>query len=97
VNLFTISLSTPFCETQLKAIPFNEVRSGRGHESFLQEILGARNLVHYLARLFPLFVNANLAGPLFLSCVPFFERPSEQQAVEMYRPLAFLACSLPVR
>jgi hypothetical protein len=33
----------------LTAIPY-EVRSGRGHESFLQGILGTRNLVHYLFR-----------------------------------------------
>jgi hypothetical protein len=34
----------------LSTILFNEVRSGRGHESFLQAILGTRNLVHYLFR-----------------------------------------------
>jgi hypothetical protein len=31
-------------------IPFNEVRSGRGHESFSPGILGTRDLVHYLFR-----------------------------------------------
>ncbi len=34
----------------LNAIPFNQIRSGRGHESFLQEILGTRNFGHYLFR-----------------------------------------------
>jgi hypothetical protein len=34
----------------LAAITSNEVRSGRGYESFLQGILGTRNLVHYLFR-----------------------------------------------
>jgi hypothetical protein len=35
---------------RLAAEPLSEVRSGRGHESFLQGILGTRNLVHYLSR-----------------------------------------------
>jgi hypothetical protein len=43
-------MPTGCCFNRLAAIPFNEVGSGRGHESFLQGILGTRNLIHYLFR-----------------------------------------------
>jgi hypothetical protein len=47
---FPVTNQCPATNPCLRAIPFNGVRSGRGHESFLQGFLGTRNLVHYLFR-----------------------------------------------